>query len=85
MKTSYRTTILAFGNNTGIEVSAENLEALGLSKKPKVDVTINSSYRFTTTVASHTGQYLLSFSKDKRAETGLGTGDNVLVELELNK
>lgn len=85
MKTSYRTTILAFGNNTGIEVPAENLEALGPSKKPKVDVTINDSYRFTTTVASRAGRYLLSFSKDKRVETGLGAGDNILVELELGK
>lgn len=83
MATKYTTTILAFGNNAGIEVPLKNLEELSDSKRPKVTATLNDTYQFDTTVASRNGKYLLSFSKARRDESGLSAGDTVSVELKL--
>lgn len=84
-ETSYKTKIITpmGGDNAGIEVPPKNLQALGNSKKPKVQVTLNASYEYTTTVASRGGRFLLTFSKAHRQQSGLNPGDAVDVQLTL--
>jgi len=71
------------GNNTGIEVPPEVVEALGAGKKPPVVVTVNG-YEYRSTVAVMGGRFLIPFSSDKRAATGIGGGDAITVELEVD-
>lgn len=71
------------GNNTGIEVPEEVIEALGAGRKPPVVVTVNG-YEYRSTVAVMGGRYMISFSSDKRAATGIGGGDPIVVELEVD-
>ena len=75
--------MLAMGNNTGIEVPAEVLEALGGGKRPAVNVTVNG-FEYRTTARVMAGKSLLPFSSDKRAATGIKGGDHLVVELTLD-
>jgi len=79
----YETTMVQTGNNTGIEVPPEVLEALGGGRRPAVVVRVNG-YEYRTTVGSMGGRYLLPFSAERRAETGLAGGDALTVDLELD-
>lgn len=79
----FDTTLFQMGNNTGIEVPAEVVQALGGGKKPAVMVSIGS-YSYRSTIAVMGGRNLISFSADRRAETGLKGGDAIAVELELD-
>jgi hypothetical protein len=79
----YESVMVAIGNNTGIEVPPEIVEALGGGKRAAVAVTVNGfSYRSTIGVMG--GRSLIPFSSDKRAETGIGGGDAITVDLELD-
>ena len=71
------------GNNTGIEVPPEVIEALGAGRKPPVNVTVNG-YAYRSTVAVMGGRYMISFSSDKRAATGIQGGDPITVDLEVD-
>nr|WP_202467104.1 YdeI/OmpD-associated family protein [Streptomyces sp. SID8378] len=71
------------GNNTGIEVPEDVVEALGAGKRPPVNVTVNG-YAYRSTIAPMGGQYLIPFSADKRKATGIGGGDAIEVELTLD-
>ncbi|MFB6665070.1 YdeI/OmpD-associated family protein [Streptomyces parvus] len=71
------------GNNTGIEVPEDVVEALGAGKRPPVNVTVNG-YAYRSTIAPMGGQYLIPFSADKREATGIGGGDAIEVELTLD-
>ncbi|MFF1264649.1 YdeI/OmpD-associated family protein [Streptomyces anulatus] len=79
----FSTTMFRTGNNTGIEVPEAVVEALGAGKRPPVNVTVNG-YAYRSTIAPMGGQYLIPFSADKRAETGIGGGDAIEVELTLD-
>jgi hypothetical protein len=83
MKTTFETIIKGFGNNTGIEVPPDSLEALGSSKRPPVSVTV-AGYTYKSTVASMSGKYMISLSKAHREASGLKAGDAVTVTLELD-
>lgn len=80
---SFRGTMLQVGNNTGIEVPPEVIEALGGGKKPKVAVTVNG-FEYRSTVAVMGGKFMISFSSDKRATSGIKGGDPIDVTLELD-
>jgi hypothetical protein len=71
------------GNNTGIEVPAETVEALGAGKKPLVVVTVND-YTYRSAIAVMGGKFLISFSSAHRAASGLGGGDKVEVSVEVD-
>ena len=71
------------GNNTGIEVPPEVVEALGAGRKPPVVVNVNG-YEYRSTVAVMGGRYLIPFSSDKRAATGIAGGDAITVDLEVD-
>ncbi len=83
-KQTFHTTLHQTGNNTGIVVPTEVVEALNAGKKPAVTVTLNGQYSYRNSIASMGGQYLISFSSDHRAASGITGGDEIDVELELD-
>jgi bifunctional DNA-binding transcriptional regulator/antitoxin component of YhaV-PrlF toxin-antitoxin module len=82
--TTFETVILGFGNNTGIEVPAENLEDLGSGKRPAVAVTV-AGYSFRSTVGVMGGRSLISLPKAHRDAAGLAAGDRVVISLALEE
>lgn len=79
----FETTLSQTGNNTGIEVPPEIVDELDAGKRPAVNVTVNG-YSYRSTIATMGGRYMISFSSDKRAATGLGGGDPITVDLTLD-
>ena len=79
----FETTMFLSGNNTGIEVPPELIDELGAGRKPPVIVTVNGD-EYRSTVAVMGGRYLIPFSSDKRAATGIRGGDPIVVDLELD-
>jgi len=79
----FDTTMSQMGNNTGIEVPAELLDQLGGGKRPAVTVVVNG-FAYDSTVGVMGGRFLIPFSSDKRAATGIAGGDAITVELELD-
>ena len=79
------TTIVKTAGKTaaGIVVPPEIVEALGSGRNPKVKVSVNG-YTFQGTVQVSNGQFMLSFSSDKREASGVKGGDQVEVTLELD-
>lgn len=80
----FETTLVLVGSNTGIEVPPTVLDELGGGKRPLVSVTVNDSYSYRSAVAPMAGRYLIAFSSDKRAATGLKGGEAITVELTLD-
>lgn len=68
---------------TGIEVPPEVVEALGASRRPPVQVTING-YTYRSTIAVMNGKYMMGVSAEHRAGARVGGGDVVDVEIELD-
>lgn len=79
----FETAMTAMGNNTGIVVPPHVIEALGGGKRPAVTVTVNG-YEYRSTVGVMGGRAMIPFSSDKRAATGIGGGDAITVDLELD-
>ncbi|MWC00119.1 YdeI/OmpD-associated family protein [Agromyces seonyuensis] len=79
----FESTMFQMGNNTGIEVPTEVIEALGGGKRPAVAVVVNG-YEYRSTVGVMGGKALIPFSSDKRAATGIHGGDAITVDLELD-
>jgi hypothetical protein len=80
----FRTTIVQSGKTaTGIQVPDEVVSALGSGKRPAVKVTVNG-YSYRSTVASMGGVFMVSLSAEHRAGAGVGGGDEVDVDLELD-
>lgn len=79
----FETTMTLVGNNTGIEVPPEVIESFGAGRKPPVKVIVNG-YEYRSTVAVMDGKYMISFSSDKRAATGIEGGDPIVVDVELD-
>lgn len=79
----FETTMFQTGNNTGIEVPPEVIEAFGAGRKPAVVVNVNG-YEYRSTVAVMGGRHLIPFSSDKREATGIQGGDPIVVELEVD-
>jgi hypothetical protein len=81
---TFHTTILQTGQNTaGIEVPEAIIEALGGGKRPLVKVKVND-YSYRSAVAVMGGKFMISFSSDHRAASGLKGGDEVDVTLALD-
>ncbi|MGV0812417.1 YdeI/OmpD-associated family protein [Mycolicibacterium boenickei] len=79
----FSTTMFQDGNNTGIEVPADVVEALGAGKRPAVVVEVNG-YRYRSTIAPMGGKFLIPFSAERRGESGIGGGDAIDVELTVD-
>lgn len=80
----FQTTLVLVGNNTGIDVPPAVLDELGGGRRPLVSVTVNDSCSYRSAVAPMAGRYLIAFSSDKRAATGLEGGEAITVELTLD-
>lgn len=79
----FETTLLLQGNNTGIEVPAAVIDALGGGKRPAVTVVVDG-FTYRSTVGVMGGRYLIPFSSEKRAATGLSGGEAIIVDVELD-
>jgi hypothetical protein len=80
----FHTTIKQSGKAaTGIVIPDDVIEQLGAGKKPPVKVTVNG-YVYRSTVATIDGNYMVGFSSDHRAASGLNGGDEVDVEIEVD-
>ena len=80
---TFETTLSAIGNNTGIEVPPEVIDALGAGQRPPVIVNVNG-YEYLSTVAVMGGKSLIGVSAAIRKATGLQGGDPITVALTLN-
>ena len=79
----FETVMFLQGNNTGIPVPPDVVEGLGGGKRAAVVVTVNG-YTYRSTLAVMGGRHLIPFSSDKRAASGIGGGDAITVDLELD-
>lgn len=79
----FETTLAQMGNNTGIEVPPEVVDALGGGKRAAVVVDVNG-YVYASTIGVMGGRPLIPFSADKRRATGLSGGDALTVDLTLD-
>ncbi len=79
---AFETALTATGNNTGIVVPPEVLEALDAGKRPAVHVGLNG-YTYQSTVGSMGGNAMIPVSAAIRAATGLKGGDPIRVTLTL--
>jgi Bacteriocin-protection, YdeI or OmpD-Associated/Domain of unknown function (DUF1905) len=71
-------------NATGIVVPPDAIERLGAGKRPPVVVTIGG-YSYRSTVAVMGGLYMIPFSQEHRARSGLEPGVEIGVSLELDQ
>lgn len=81
-RVSFDTTLKGMGNNTGIEIPPEVLEALGAGKRPPLLVTVNG-YEFRTTAGVMGGASMIPVSAAIRKATGLEAGDVLHVVLSV--
>jgi antitoxin component of MazEF toxin-antitoxin module len=79
----YTTTILTFGNNSGIEIPEDILAKLNGGKKPLVIVRLNN-YTYRSAVAKMGDKFLISLSAENRKNANVKGGDTLAVELELD-
>ena len=80
----FRTTIIQSDKTaTGIEIPPEVVESLGKGKRPPIRVTIGD-YTYRSTVAVMGGAYMVGLSAENRAGSGVGGGDTVDVDIELD-
>jgi hypothetical protein len=79
----FDTVLRQFGNNTGIEVPPSVIDALGGGKRPPVSVTVGD-FSFTSTVGVMKGLFLVPFSAERRAQSGLNGGDAITVDIHLD-
>jgi len=68
---------------TGIVIPDDVLARLGAGKKPPVKMTVNG-YSYRSTVATVNGDYMVGFSAEHRAASGIKGGDPIEVEIELD-
>jgi hypothetical protein len=79
-RASFDTTLTGVGNNTGIQIPAEVLQALGAGKRPPLMVNVNG-YEYRTTAGVMGGVSMIPVSAAIRKETGLAAGDAIHVSL----
>lgn len=79
----YRTTIVQIGNNTGIEVPPDVIEALGGGKRAPVMVTLKG-YTYRNTIGAMGGRSLISLSAEHRTNAGVVGGEELEVEVVLD-
>lgn len=69
---------------TGIQIPDEVLASLGAGRKPPVKLTVNG-YMYRSTVARVDGNFMVGFNADHRAASGLRGGDEIDVEIEVDR
>ena len=71
------------GTTTGIRIPEEAVAALGGGNRPKVVATVNG-HTWRTSIARMSGAFWLGVSAENRAAAGLGAGDLLELDLELD-
>jgi hypothetical protein len=71
------------GNTTGFQIPDATVEELGGGGRPKVVVTVNG-YTFRSSIARMGGEYWLGVSAERRTAAGIGAGDLLDLEIELD-
>lgn len=84
MAVVFRTTLKGSGGAVGIEVPEAEMARLGPARKYPVVVSIGA-YSFRNTVSWYKGAYMIGFSAENRAASGLAVGDEVEVALEVDE
>ncbi len=79
----FETTLFQTGNNTGVEVPPEVIETLSGGKRPPVRLDVNG-YVYRSSVAVMGGKFLVAFSAEHRAASGLNGGDAITVDITLD-
>ena len=79
----FKTKIVQTGNNTGIEISEEQLEELGGGKRPLVEVTLNN-YTYRSAVGKMGNRFMISLSAETRKNAQVLGGDELEVIIELD-
>ncbi|HCX24140.1 MAG: hypothetical protein CMB80_21270 [Flammeovirgaceae bacterium] len=79
----FKTKIVQTGNNTGIEISEEQLEELGGGKRPLVEVTLNN-YTYRSAVGKMGNRFMISLSAENRKNAQVLGGDELEVIIELD-
>ena len=80
----FQATILQSGTAaTGIQIPDEVIAALGAGKKPSVTMNVNG-HTYRSTVATVDGKFMVGFSVEHRDASGLGGGDEVDVQIEVD-
>jgi len=80
----FHTTVEGAGKTAaGMKIPPEVVAALGSSRKPAVKVTING-YTHRSTVAVVNGAFMVGVPPVFREGAGVGPGDNVEVDIELD-
>jgi Bacteriocin-protection, YdeI or OmpD-Associated/Domain of unknown function (DUF1905) len=75
--------VVPAGNATGVDVPAEVVDALGAGARPLVTITING-HSWRSRVASMGGRFIVGISAANRAASGIATGDEIEIALELD-
>lgn len=68
---------------TGIVIPDDVVAALGAGKKPPVKVVVNG-YAYRSTVATVNGDYMVGFSADHRAASGIKGADAIEVDIQVD-
>lgn len=79
----FKTKIIQTGNNTGIEVSEQQLNELGGGKKPLVTITLNN-YTYRSAVGKMGDKFMISLSAENRKNANVKDGDTVEINLALD-
>jgi len=81
----FHTTIIQTGKTAaGIRVPDEVVAALGAGKRPPVRVTIQG-YTYRTTIAVMGGEFWFGVNAEHRSGAGVAGGDEVDVEIEVDR
>jgi len=78
---TFTTTLLALGNNVGIEVPEEVVLGFGAGKRVPVTVTL-AGHTYPSTIARMGGRYLVPVSQENRVAAGVAGGEEHEVVLE---
>jgi hypothetical protein len=80
----FATTIEPGGKTaTGFAVPSEIVEGLASGKRPPVTVTIGG-HTYRSTIAVMSGRFMIPLSAENRQAAGVGAGDKVEVDIELD-
>ncbi len=81
---SFRTKLAGSADGpTGIVVPPAVIEEIGQGKKPAVALTVNG-YAYRSTVAVMGGDFMIPFSSEHRAKSGIKAGDEIEVIIEFD-
>jgi hypothetical protein len=84
MSVTFRTVLVqGTGNAVGIAVPEASMAELGPARKYPVVVSVGD-YSFRNTVSWYKGAFMIGFSSENRAASGLSGGEEVEVTLEID-